>query len=89
MIKSKDGKTIFSENAEETAWFNMAEGTKFRIERLKNGIKQAKEDLKMSDRQIAKQFREGAKKVMKKYRTEMKLEKELLKFCEGHYENAL
>ncbi len=75
--------TLIADNEEEAIWWHQAEEGKAYIKQLKGSIKKAKEELKMSAREVHKRFITGAKADIKQKSMIMKIQKEFLEFCES------
>lgn len=85
MIENKELGVKFTESDEETAWFNTAENLKQQISVLKMRIKSAEKDMKMSAREIEQKFKNGAKKLIKQCKEEIKINNEFLKLAEEKF----
>lgn len=82
MIGSKELGFKMAENQEEAIWYQTQEDIKAGIQMLNSRIKNAQRDLKMTDREIAKRFRIGAKSVIQQATETIKVQEEVLKFVE-------
>lgn len=86
MIKDKSTNSVICKNQEEAIWYNQAEEAKAYIKQLKGSIKKAREEMKMTPRQIHAKFMKGAKENIKHKRLTLKVQTEFLKFCESKIE---
>lgn len=81
MIEDKKAGLKFAESEEEAAWYHTSENTVGGIKMLEDRIKRAEKDLTLSDREIGQKFRNGAKALIKKAKTEIEIQKEILKLA--------
>jgi len=86
MIEDKKLGIKWAESEEESEWYQASQDLKQGIEMLKSRIKRAKQDLKMTDRLIAKRFREGAKAVVKKAENSILIQQKFLQFPQKQHQ---
>lgn len=86
MIEDKKKGILIAKDETEAIWYNQLEEVKQYTLALKNGIRRATEDLKLSDRKIAMKFRLGAKENIKQKKILLKIQNEFLKFCKSKIE---
>lgn len=82
MVTDLGKGTLISDNEEEAVWWHQAEEAKEYIKQIKGSIKKAKDDLKLSAREVHQKFIKGAKANIKQKKLTLKVQKEFLKFCE-------
>ncbi len=83
MIINKKLGLVMSENEDETAWYNTAEGIRQNIKVLGLRNNKAEKDLKLGAREIEQKFKAGAKALIKSNKQEIKVQKEFLKLAES------
>lgn len=83
MVTDLGRGTLIADNEEEAIWWHQAEEGKNYIKQLKNSIKKAQQDLKLSAREVHQKFIAGAKANIKQKQLTLKVQKEFLKFCES------
>lgn len=83
MIIDKEMGIVMSENEDETAWYNTAEGIRQSIKILKSRIAKSEKDIKLGAREIEQKFKNGAKESIKVNKQEIRVQKEFLKLAES------
>lgn len=83
MLVNEELGVKFAESQEEAAWYRTAEDIKQGIQMFKSRIQRAQKDLKMTDREICKRFRNGAKAVVEQTKEQVKIQEALLEFAES------
>lgn len=87
MIKDKNLGLVVTENEEETAWYDTAEGIRNEVRMLKNRITKDKENLKKSAREVHEKFIRGCKAAIKANKRALLVQKEILKLAESKLKN--
>ena len=71
-----------ADNEEEAVWWHQAENAKGYIKQIKGSIEKAKDDLKLSAREVHQKFIAGARANIKEKKMSLIVQKEFLKLCE-------
>ena len=82
MVTDLGKGTLIADSEEEAIWWHQAEEGKDYIKQIKNSIRNSKEELKMSQREVHQKFQKGCKANIKQKELTLKVQKEFLKFCE-------
>lgn len=82
MVTDLGKGTLISDNEEEAVWWHQAENAKEYIKQLKGSINKAKDDLKLSAREVHQRFINGARANIKQKKLTLKVQEEFLKLCE-------
>ena len=83
MVTDLGKGTLIADNEEEAIWWHQAEEGKVYIKQLKNSIEKSKKEMKLSAREVHAKFIKGAKANIKQKKLTLKIQKEFLKFCES------
>ena len=87
MVTDLGKGTLIADSEEEAIWWHQAEEGKDYIKQIKGSIKNSKEELKMSAREVHQKFQKGCKANIKQKELTLKVQKEFLKFCETKISN--
>lgn len=82
MVTDLGKGTLMADSEEEAVWWHQAENAKDYIKQLKNSIEKSSKELKMSAREVHKKFINGAKANMKQQKLTLLVQKEFLKLCQ-------